>query len=146
VFAKANRSLALKAGHAGVRWAFWGERMSTIDIFRHFDNKLEYKAGAVIVDIGSTGHDMYVVGDGEAEIVVGGKVVEVVGPGKFFGEMALIDDSPRSATVVAKTDCTLVPISRERFMFLVQNTPFFAIEVMQALVARLRHMDTLLAS
>jgi CRP/FNR family cyclic AMP-dependent transcriptional regulator len=60
--------------------------------------------------------------------------------------MALIDDSPRSATVVAKSDVQLVPISRERFMFLVQNTPFFAIEVMQALVGRLRHMDTLLTS
>ena len=120
--------------------------MSTIDIFRHFDNKVEYKAGQVIVDMGSTGHDMYVVGEGEAEIQVGGRVVEIVGPGKFFGEMALIDDSPRSATVVAKTDVKLVPVSRERFMFLVQNTPYFAIEVMQSLVARLRHMDTLLAS
>jgi CRP-like cAMP-binding protein len=60
--------------------------------------------------------------------------------------MALIDDSPRSATVIAKTDVKLVPISRERFMFLVQNTPFFAIEVMQTLVGRLRHMDTLLTN
>ncbi|HXF34989.1 MAG TPA: cyclic nucleotide-binding domain-containing protein [Candidatus Acidoferrales bacterium] len=120
--------------------------MSTIDIFRHFDNKLEFKAGQVIVDAGSTGHDMYVVGEGEAEIHVGGRVVETVGPGKFFGEMALIDDSPRSATVVAKTDVKLVPVSRERFMFLVQNTPYFAIEVMQSLVSRLRHMDTLLAN
>lgn len=120
--------------------------MSTIDIFRHFDNKVEYKAGSVIVEAGTTGHDMYVVGQGEAEIRVGNRVVETIGPGKFFGEMALIDDSPRSATVVAKSDVQLVPVSRERFMFLVQNTPFFAIEVMQALVARLRHMDTLLTS
>jgi CRP/FNR family cyclic AMP-dependent transcriptional regulator len=120
--------------------------LSSIDIFRHFDNKLEFAAGQVIVAEGSTGHDMYVLGEGEAVIVVGGRVVETLGAGKFFGEMALIDDSPRSATVIAKTDVKLVPISRERFMFLVQNTPFFAIEVMQTLVGRLRHMDTLLTN
>jgi len=120
--------------------------LSTIDIFKHFDSKLEFKAGQTIVEAGSTGHDMYVVGEGEAQIIVGGHAVETVGPGKFFGEMALIDDSPRSADVVAKTDVTLVPIPRERFMFLVQNTPFFAIEVMHSLVARLRHMDTLLTN
>ncbi len=120
--------------------------MATIDIFRHFDNKVDHKAGHTIVESGAGGRDMYVVVEGEAEIRIGDQVVETVGPGKFFGEMALIDDSPRSATVVAKTDVLIVPISRERFMFLVQNTPFFALEVMQALVARLRHMDTLITN
>lgn len=120
--------------------------MSSIEIFRHFDNKLEYSEGQVIVAVGSMGHDMYVVGEGEVEVRVGDRVVETVGPGRFFGEMALIDDSPRSATVVAKTHVKLVPISRERFMFLVQNTPFFALEVMQVLVGRLRNMDKMLTA
>lgn len=119
--------------------------MSSIEIFKHFDNPLAYKAGDIIMAEGSRGREMYVVGEGEVDIRVGTRVVETVGPGRFFGEMALIDESPRSATAIAKTDVKLIPISRERFMFLVQNTPFFAIEVMQVLVSRLRHMDQLIA-
>jgi CRP-like cAMP-binding protein len=119
--------------------------MSSIEIFKHFDNPLTYKAGDIIMAEGSRGREMYVVGEGEVDIRVGSRTVETVGSGRFFGEMALIDDSPRSATAIAKTEVKLIPISRERFMFLVQNTPFFAIEVMQVLVSRLRHMDELIA-
>jgi CRP-like cAMP-binding protein len=84
---------------------------------------------------------MYVVKDGEANIVVHGKVVETVGPGGIVGELALIDTQPRSATVVAKTDCQLVPIDEKRFMFLVQQTPYFSLHVMRVLADRLRRMD-----
>jgi CRP-like cAMP-binding protein len=56
----------------------------------------------------------------------------------IFGEMALIDDAPRSATAVAKTDVELVPISEKQFLFLVSQTPFFALKVMRVLARRLR--------
>ena len=84
---------------------------------------------------------MYIVKEGEVDILVHGKTVETVGPGEILGEMALIDQNPRSATAVARTDCQLVPIDEKRFTFLVQQTPYFSIEVMRIMARRLRQMD-----
>ena len=70
-----------------------------------------------------------------------GKVMETLGGGGIFGEMALIDGSPRSATVRAKTDCEVAPINEKSFLFLVHETPFFAVAVMRTLADRLRRMD-----
>jgi CRP-like cAMP-binding protein len=67
--------------------------------------------------------------------------VETAGPGAFVGEMALIDRQRRSASAVARTDCKLVRIDEQRFQFMTQQTPFFALEVMRTLVRRLRGMD-----
>jgi CRP-like cAMP-binding protein len=84
---------------------------------------------------------MYVIRTGEATIERGGHVMETLGPGGIFGEMALIDGSPRSATVRAKTDCVVAPINEKSFLFLVHETPFFAVAVMRTLANRLRRMD-----
>ena len=62
-----------------------------------------------------------------------------LGPEDVFGEMALIDNSPRSLTAVAITDTTLATIDRHRFLFLVQETPTFAIDVMTVMAERLRN-------
>jgi CRP-like cAMP-binding protein len=67
--------------------------------------------------------------------------METLSGGGVFGEMALIDGSPRSATVRAKTDCEVAPINEKTFLFLVHETPFFAIAVMRTLADRLRRMD-----
>jgi len=56
----------------------------------------------------------------------------------IFGEMALVDHSPRSATVVAATDTTIVPVGEKQFLFLVSRTPHFALNVMRVLAQRLR--------
>jgi CRP-like cAMP-binding protein len=87
---------------------------------------------------------MYVVQEGEVEIRLGDKVLEVVGPDSMFGEMAMVDGQPRTATAIARTDCKLVPIDQKRFQFLVQQTPYFALEVMRVLVERLRRTDQLI--
>jgi CRP-like cAMP-binding protein len=63
--------------------------------------------------------------------------VEQIGPGEIFGEMALIYGTPRAATAKAKTACQVAPITKKTFLFLVQETPFFAIAVMRALADRL---------
>jgi CRP/FNR family transcriptional regulator, cyclic AMP receptor protein len=73
--------------------------------------------------------------------VVRDAVVETVGEDGFFGEMALIDHSPRSATAIAKTDCTLVKIDERQFLFLVQETPFFAIIMMRTMAGRIRRRN-----
>ena len=58
--------------------------------------------------------------------------------------MAMIDGAPRTATAVARSDCKLFPVDEKRFQFLVQQTPYFAIEVMRVLAGRLRRVDQLI--
>ena len=87
---------------------------------------------------------MYVLISGTAEIIVRNRLMETAEAGAIVGEMAIIDDSPRSATVVAKSDCRFLPIERERFNFLVQRKPEFALHVMRVMVDRLRRTDLIL--
>ncbi len=110
-------------------------------LFRFAKDFKSVAAGEAIFKAGEIGDLMYSVKEGEVDVLVGGRVVETVGPGGILGEMALIDRQPRSATAVAKTDCTLVPINEERFKYLIQQTPYFAIEVMRVMARRLRQMD-----
>ena len=95
----------------------------------------------MIFEIGTPAHSMYVVIEGEVEIRIGDVVLDRLGPGEIFGEMALVTGDQRSATARAATDCRVVEISERRFLFLVQQTPFFALEVMRMLAARLRRHD-----
>ncbi len=117
--------------------------MTTIDFFRNTDEYVLYEPGQVIFEEGQPGDVMYAIIDGEVEITTNGKAVDHVGPGGIIGEMALIDDSPRSATARARTQSKLVPINQKRFTFLVQQTPFFSIQVMQIMAERLRRMMSL---
>jgi CRP-like cAMP-binding protein len=106
------------------------------------DNQFQYfKAGEIIFKEGQRGDFMYVVVDGVVEIVVGGRVVETVRQGGLLGEMGLVDDAPRSATAIAYSDCKLIPVTRSRFMFLLQETPSFAGQVMKVMVRRLRQVN-----
>lgn len=115
--------------------------MSTINIFRNATDVVTVPAGQAICREGEPGDLMFVLQDGEADILVGGSLVETVGPGSLIGEMALIDASPRSATAIARTDCRLVPLDEQRFKVVVHNTPFFAIQVMRVMADRLRRMN-----
>ena len=101
----------------------------------------EYAPGDVIFAEGDPGDKMYVIRSGEVEILLDGRVLEVLTSGGIFGEMALIDGAARAATARAKTACEVAPISEKTFLFLVHETPFFAIAVMRTLAQRLRRMD-----
>ena len=103
----------------------------------------EYGVGDVIFEEGSSGRELYVVLDGEVEIakVNGGSktVIITLGKGEFFGEMAVIDGSSRSATAIAATAGTRVMrINHARFVYLVSQQPAFALMIMDALSKRLR--------
>jgi CRP-like cAMP-binding protein len=99
------------------------------------------EAGTTLFEEGTPGTVMYVVRDGEVAIKVGGREVERVGAGGIVGEMALLDNAPRSAAAVAISRCEIVSIDQRRFLFLVQETPFFALEVMRIMANRLRAMN-----
>jgi CRP-like cAMP-binding protein len=112
--------------------------MTTANIFRHASDAVAFGAGQSIFNEGDPGDVAYGIQDGEVEIVLRGEVVDTAGPGSIIGEMALIDSKPRSASAIARTDCKLVPIDERRFAFLVQQTPFFAINVMRIMAERIR--------
>jgi CRP/FNR family cyclic AMP-dependent transcriptional regulator len=110
-------------------------------MFQNSTDFLTFEPGQVIFNQDERGDFMYAVLEGDIDIVVGdNKVVDTVHAGGIFGEMALIDDGPRSASARAKTACRVVPVTQRRFTFLVQQTPFFAIEVMRLMSERLRKM------
>ena len=103
----------------------------------------EYGVGDVIFEEGSTGRELYVVLDGKVDIVkatdTGGIRIVTLGKGEFFGEMAVIDGSSRSATAIAAAPRTRVMrINHARFVYLVSQQPAFALMIMDALSKRLR--------
>ena len=112
--------------------------MAKIEVFRHAGNGKSYAAGEIIFREGEPGDVMYAVLEGEVEVRCGDRVIERTGEGGLLGELALIDRAPRSATAVAATPCVLVPVDEKRFQYMVQQTPFFALQVMRVLAERLR--------
>jgi CRP/FNR family cyclic AMP-dependent transcriptional regulator len=99
------------------------------------------EAGEAIFQAYDMGAEMYVVLEGQVELTIDGRVLETLGPGEPFGEMALIDQAPRTATAIAKTPCKLAVISEKRFLFMVQTAPHFALQIMKVMADRLRKMN-----
>jgi CRP/FNR family transcriptional regulator, cyclic AMP receptor protein len=100
-----------------------------------------FAEGDVVFKAGDPGDMMYAVKEGKVSLRSGETEVETVGPGGVFGEMALIDNEPRSATAVAATECQLVPVDRTRFERMVGMTPGFALSVMKLMADRIRGMN-----
>jgi CRP/FNR family transcriptional regulator, cyclic AMP receptor protein len=119
--------------------------MNPADLFRQETNTVQLAPGDFLFREGDKGDKMFVFLEGEIDISLGDFVLETAGPGALLGEMALIDDSPRTANAVAKTPSRLAQIDRRRFHFLVQQTPHFATHVMKILANRLRHMNAVTA-
>jgi CRP/FNR family transcriptional regulator, cyclic AMP receptor protein len=112
--------------------------MPSVNMLRNPANDLHYTAGQQIFTEGDAASEMYVVTDGEVDITYRGRLLEVITTGGIFGEMALVSDQPRSADASARVDCTLMPLDQKRFEYMVQQTPYFAIEVMRVMADRLR--------
>jgi CRP-like cAMP-binding protein len=120
--------------------------MNPADLFRLETDTTNLSPGEWVFRQGEKGDSMYVLLEGNVDVIVGETVVETAERGALLGEMALIDNSPRSASAVARTQCRLVAINRKRFIFMVQQTPNFSIHVMKVMAERLRRMDGLLVS
>jgi len=115
--------------------------MDFSDLFKHETETVNFGVGDIILKCGELSDVMYVLIEGEAEIKLGDQVVYQAKPGTLLGELALIDHTPSSTDVVAKTACRLVSIDERRFLFLVQQTPNFALDVMKVIAERLRAMN-----
>jgi len=112
-----------------------------INLFANDTDYVSYSAGQAVFKEGDLGEQMFAVIEGSVDILIRGKVMETIEAGGVFGEMALIEQRPRIASAVVQTTAKLVPIDRRRFEFLVQQSPFFALQIMTIMAERLRRMD-----
>lgn len=115
--------------------------MDVLNLFKHETDTQSYPVKSLIFRKGDDARAMYVVLNGEVDIILDGRVLTTERPGSIFGEMALIGDHRRSADAVAKSDCVLVCVDERRFTFLVEQTPYFALYVMQLLGERIRRKE-----
>jgi len=112
--------------------------MKVVGLFKNAQGTLHVPAGGVVFKAGDTGSEMFGVVEGAIELRTSTEVIATIGPDEVFGEMAVVDSSPRMATAVATTETTLAVIDKRRFLFLVHETPLFALQVMGTLAGRLR--------
>ena len=119
--------------------------MNPADLFSHETAPVQLAAGDTLFRVGDAPDAMFVLLEGTLNILVGDQVVEQATRGAIIGEMALIDHSPRGATVVAKEPAKLARLDALRFQRIIQQNPFFATHVMKVLADRIRHMNQLLA-
>ena len=106
---------------------------------------VQFPAGQTVLKEGELGDSMFILIEGEVEVRIRDQVVGSFSPVEVFGEMAVIDKQPRSATVIAKTACKFARIDQNRFKQIIPQRPQFAIDVMRMLVERIRWMDTVTA-
>jgi CRP-like cAMP-binding protein len=112
-----------------------------VGLLRSATDLVTLQPGQVLFKKGDIGRHMYVVKSGEVEVADGNHVFETVRAGGILGEMALISEDTRSASARAISQSVVVPVDKKRFLFLVQQTPFFAFGVMRVMSARLRMMN-----
>jgi trk system potassium uptake protein TrkA len=100
-------------------------------------DELDFKSGKMLIRQGSLGREFFVLVDGTAEIQRDGKRVDTAGPGDFFGEIALLTDQPRNATVLTTSDVDALIITARNFRSLMEGNPLIALKVMRAVADRL---------
>ena len=98
-------------------------------------------AGRVLTTEGEYGSEFAIVLEGTAEVTQKGKVVNQLAPGSHYGEMALLDDGPRTATITATSEMSLAVVARNEFGQLVEDVPALARAVMRGLAKRIRELD-----
>jgi CRP-like cAMP-binding protein len=98
-------------------------------------------AGKVLVSEGATGAEFFVILEGAAKVARHGREVATLGPGDFFGDLALLDRAPRNATVTATAPMELVVLGQREFAGLIDEVPGFAHKLLAGLARRLRAYD-----
>jgi len=131
----------------------WADILTEVPLFAHVARRqlrkiaskgtiVRFDAGSTIVRKQQAGDAFYVVLDGKGSVVRGrNRPPARLGIGGYFGEMALLDDSPRSATVVAETDVACFRLGRKAFLDVVRSEPSVSLAVLRALAERVRSLE-----
>jgi CRP/FNR family transcriptional regulator, cyclic AMP receptor protein len=104
-------------------------------------DEIEVEPGRELITEGRVGHEFFLILEGQAEVGRNGERIATLGPGDYFGELALLDHGPRSATVIAETDMKLVVLGQREFAGLVETVPGLAAKLLPGLAHRLREVD-----
>lgn len=141
MIARLNADGALPAGEEWNESGVFGKKLLA-DLADELGDsaRTRYGRGKVILQEGQAGILMYVVLEGSVEVTIQGRVVEKVGLGGMFGEMALIGRTERLASAAAGTDCSLLAINRKVFLNLVKNNPEFGVALLNVVGERARFM------
>ena len=100
-------------------------------------DEIDFRSGKTLIREGELGREFFVLVDGSAEISRKGKPIDTAGPGDFFGEMALLTDQPRNATVTTTSTVDALVVTARSFRDLVGDNPLIALKVMRAVAERL---------
>ena len=114
--------------------------MKTLTLFDNSSDFTTVEAGEAIFEQGQITAFMYVLIEGEAVVKLNGSDLGTVSAGSLLGVMGVLENRPHFATAIAKSPCKLVPIDLERFKFLVDQTPNFAIDVIEMMAEYLEKM------
>ena len=115
--------------------------MSVKGVFASANDRRDYAAGEVIFSEGEPSHHMFGIVSGAVELRQRGRAVVTLGGDATFGELGIIDGTTRSLSAVAVEPTTVAVIDERTFLYMVQETPMFAIQVMKSLAARIRQID-----
>jgi CRP/FNR family transcriptional regulator, cyclic AMP receptor protein len=129
----------------------WIEALARVQLFRGFTRKelrtvaalttcIDVPAGHTFCHEARHGRELLVVMDGSASVTVNGEEIRTIGPGEFFGEIALLDFGVRVATVTASTDMRVLSMTRGEFVALVSQVPTLACRVMEIMAMRFRSL------
>lgn len=126
--------------------------LARVPLFSHLDGKalahvetlvdsVDVKAGTILMTEGRIGQEFFVVLEGSIDVTRGGSPLATLGPGDYLGEIALLDDGPRTATATAATDARLLVLAHREFHTLIDQYPGIRTAVLQSLAERVRRLD-----
>ena len=104
-------------------------------------DEVDVKAGRILVEEGRTGHEVFLILDGTATVKRKNRKVATLGPGQYFGELALLDKGPRTATVQADTDMKVLVLGQREFLGVLDEVPGLAYKILRMMAHRLREAD-----
>ena len=122
-------------------WLFSACSAAQLRTIRKAIEEVEVPAGRVLCEEGTLGREFFFIVSGTASVRRNGRRVTTLGPGRYFGELSLLDRKPRSATVVSETPMTLLVLEQRRFNGLLDDMPTLSHKLLVAMSARLRDAD-----
>lgn len=118
--------------------------MKTIHLFDNAEEAVPVEAGTTLFEQDSYADLMYALIEGKLAIIRDNQVLTTIEAGGLVGEMAILEHRPHYASAIAQTPCRVVPITQERFRFLIEETPNFAMDMMKIMAERLHQMDQMI--
>lgn len=125
----------------GSIWLFSACPAGQLRMIRRAVEEIEVPAGVVLCEEGSVGREFFYIVDGTAAVKRKDRRVTSLGPGRYFGELSLLDRRPRNATIVSETPMTLLVLDQRRFNGLLESTPGMAHKLLVAMAERVREAD-----